>query len=302
MKHIFDLKGKFIDALDKMLNDWKYEDLNGLRQELREDSHRGLLSDSELVNIHQRIDDLNEKDMYENYKVWDIAENIKASKTIIFKREQALVFWDFAVKKKVSIDFPYKLPYPSILIQFDNLIELRLKTETGDDIVQRLGGILLTEDEFQDCKAVMIFSDFTWFRASWEIDEKTCGFRYDVSDISDPKVDCLVRFAWALVLFITSENVILEAQSSVAPHSDKAKAKGKSKFEPYYVCRIRGVQYDSEGYEKGAGVKHGIRYDVRGHFRRLETGKTIWVRPHQRGLQNELYVPKTYVVAKEPHQ
>ena len=131
MKHIFDLKGKFIDALDKMLNDWKYEDLNGLRQELREDSHRGLLSDSELVNIHQRIDDLNEKDMYENYKVWDIAENIKASKTIIFKREQALVFWDFAVKKKVSIDFPYKLPYPSILIQFDNLIELRLKTETG---------------------------------------------------------------------------------------------------------------------------------------------------------------------------
>ena len=68
------------------------------------------------------------------------------------------------------------------------------------------------------------------------------------------------------------------------------------------MCRIRGVQYDSEGYEKGAGVKHGIRYDVRGHFRRLETGKTIWVRPHQRGLQNELYVPKTYVVAKEPHQ
>ena len=71
------------------------------------------------------------------------------------------------------------------------------------------------------------------------------------------------------------------------------------RLEPYYVCRIRGVQYDSAGNPAGEGSKHGIRYDVRGHFRRMTNGKTTWVRAHQRGLANELYIPKTYVVDKK---
>jgi hypothetical protein len=45
------------------------------------------------------------------------------------------------------------------------------------------------------------------------------------------------------------------------------------------------------GEGEGSGVKHGHRYDVAGHFRRLPDGRLIWVRPHQRGLAHELYVP-----------
>jgi len=53
------------------------------------------------------------------------------------------------------------------------------------------------------------------------------------------------------------------------------------------------VQY-APGDSRGQGSRHAIRYDVRGHFRRLAGGKTTWVRAHQRGLSNELYVPKVY--------
>jgi len=298
MKHLFDLKGKFVDALNKMLKEWKYEDLNGLYQQLKEDQHRDFLKDSEIVNIHQRIDDLNEADGYKHYKAWDIAQDIESSKTIVFSKEQAMVFVDFALKKKVNIDLPYRIPYSSVLIQFDNLIDLDVVYP--DSTVarsERLGGILLTQDEFQDCKAVMIFSDFSWFSATWEVDSENWGFRHDTSCMPKPMEDFLICLSWALVLFITSENVILERQSIPLPQS--VKSKEKTKTRDYYVCRIRGVQYDSQGYEKGAGVKHGIRYDVRGHFRHLATGKTTWVRAHQRGLQNELYVPKTYLVDKK---
>lgn len=97
--------------------------------------------------------------------------------------------------------------------------------------------------------------------------------------------------------FINCENVTLHREGVPEKVNRKREAKGKSRIEPYYVCRIRGVTYDSEG-RTGIGVEHGHRYDVRGHFRRLGTGQVTWVRPHQRGLKHELYIPKTYIVAK----
>ena len=41
----------------------------------------------------------------------------------------------------------------------------------------------------------------------------------------------------------------------------------------------------------GRGTIHSVRYDVRGHWR-LRNGKLSWIRPHQRGLANERYVPR----------
>lgn len=103
------------------------------------------------------------------------------------------------------------------------------------------------------------------------------------------------NLALCCIGYINCENVYLHEEARVPEKVNrKREAKGKSRLEPYYTCRIRGVNYDSVA--TGTGAAHGIRYDVRGHFRKLATGKTTWVRPHQRGLQNELYVPKTYKV------
>jgi len=101
------------------------------------------------------------------------------------------------------------------------------------------------------------------------------------------------KLAISCVGFINCDNVHLHLEAQDERVNRKRAAKGKRVLEPYYTCRIDGVQYDKSGSEVGTGSQHGFRYDVRGHFRRLEN-KTIWVRPHQRGLAHELYIPKTY--------
>jgi hypothetical protein len=41
------------------------------------------------------------------------------------------------------------------------------------------------------------------------------------------------------------------------------------------------------------------KFDVRGHFRRLSDGRLIWVRPHQRCLAHERYIPSVRRVEPE---
>ena len=71
---------------------------------------------------------------------------------------------------------------------------------------------------------------------------------------------------------------------------------------PWHVIR---AEHPSPRYPKGQepvnGIQHRYRYDVIGHFRigryRLADGsyrtRRSWVRPHQRGLANETYLPGT---------
>ena len=59
-----------------------------------------------------------------------------------------------------------------------------------------------------------------------------------------------------------------------------------------------------EGTEGDVGRQHSYRYDVMGHIRfgRHKLGDGTYrhtfefVRPHQRGLKNSIYIPKTYNV------
>jgi hypothetical protein len=142
-----------------------------------------------------------------------------------------------------------------------------------------------------------IYSDMNTTRFGW-MAESHGEFivNYDDGKMSDFYRQ-IRRICVACIGYINCENVYLEKQGEVPEAVNrKRENKGKSRLEPYYVCRIKGVQHDS--HATGTGAKHGVRYDVRGHFRRLDTGKTIWVRPHQRGLQNELYMPKVYKVEK----
>ena len=257
------------------------------------------------------------------------------SKTIVFPSEQAEVFTRL-LKKGFDVPLEYMLPFQCVLIEFTNPVDV-----IGQEGTVKAVGILLeqnkvTRSEYEDAiskvrRADRLFNfddtpvlSFDWSNCDYVVINEARLIRHDltseivkwtsqnpsgletITDLNDEQVTGLLNFktlAIACIGYINCENVYLHKEGGVHPKvNEKRERKGKSRLEPYYVCRIRGVQYDSNGYEKGAGVKHGIRYDVRGHFRRLETGKTIWVRPHQRGLQNELYVPKTYVVAKEPHQ
>jgi hypothetical protein len=76
---------------------------------------------------------------------------------------------------------------------------------------------------------------------------------------------------------------------------------------PWHVVRVQPKMIRGKSETVGeSGIKHSYRYDVIGHLRfnrhKVKDGyrETIeWVSDHQRGLENELYIPKTYKVEKD---
>lgn len=255
------------------------------------------------------------------------------AQTVIFSSEQAGVFSSIAESYTEGLD--YKLPFQDVFIQFDKPVRSKMPMTINGGSSSFVAGILLRQIEqdtekykqyvarsFEEAKAmgfpdfriqniapttaktfiqnvaIAVYESFHVMRFSWQLEATDdVVFSYIRDSAALDNAHWLKNMAIACVGYINCENVYLEKQGEVDEAVNrKREVKGKSRLEPYYVCRIRGVQYDS--HATGEGSKHGIRYDVRGHFRRLETGKTIWVRPHQRGLQNELYVPKVYKVEK----
>jgi hypothetical protein len=71
---------------------------------------------------------------------------------------------------------------------------------------------------------------------------------------------------------------------------------GKKPLEDYYLCRVSRERSAAGEAGEATGRHVSFRFDVRGHFRRLPDGRTVWIRPHQRGVEHELYKPKAYRV------
>lgn len=75
--------------------------------------------------------------------------------------------------------------------------------------------------------------------------------------------------------------------------------------KPWHVVKVEPKFYDEHREQNNEPLyHHRYRYDVIGHFRlgrhKRKDGSFIeqieWVPPHQRGLMNSLYIPKTYKV------
>lgn len=267
------------------------------------------------------------QDEQRNYIVASITA--EEAKTIFFPVRQAEVF------KKVSKDYvdrlDYRLPFQSVLIQFDSPLTVdvpvsgdlkpdKLKafllrqTEVTPELIRRLQ---IETAEFDKAPPalreflpeiapglttgmgnhlIMIFEDDNIGGTKWISDSQYELVAGDdlLTEVANYWLE-MKRLAIACIGYINCENVYLHREGEVSEKVNrKREKKGKSRLEPYYVCRIRGVNYESVA--TGEGAKHGIRYDVRGHFRRMADGRTTWVRSHQRGLANELYVPKVYKV------
>ena len=257
---------------------------------------------------------------------------LPSSKFIIFGADQANVFLEHQFTHKDGLEF--QLPFPALLLCFSEpvtmwvsgkeveIMGLMMIQESRDkqamiETCERHGGgqgvpgrtftkqveaapegSILT---LNNAYAIALGSDGVpiAYPCVW----MNHTFDEFIAETSDDDAARIRSLAIACVGYINCENIYLHKEDG-APDSvnRKRERQGKKILEPYYVCRIKGVQYDSNGEPTGEGTHHGFRYDVRGHFRKMATGKTTWVRSHQRGLHNELYVPKTYVVAKHPAQ
>lgn len=224
--------------------------------------------------------------------------------TVVFSKPQAEVFARLDENYSERID--YELPFPQMLIEFSKPLEI-----DGE----KLYGIALSEGDVDlddyakemsargmDMNNVDIgMEDGTVFHQGvgifrerlesvlWQVTDRQTLF-----DNDDPSG--IKNLAIACIGYINCENIELERQEPNAKINRKRVRHGKRELDPYYLCRIRGVEYGGSTSSPTEGSTHGIRYDVRGHFRRFGDGRMTWVRPHQRGVGNEVYVPKEYVV------
>lgn len=251
---------------------------------------------------------------------------LRDCKVVVFDQAQAEVFLRTSLEYVDTLE--YRLPFRFVMLQFTEPIDVKLDYHTTDKLIAiLLGQVPMTKEGYDDAKRMLEMRNM-FYKTKMKIPEKfeegiqgniaigvfaDCNIRKLLwnsgSDVhffqsnEDAGImegwDRIRNLAIACIGYINCENIYLH-QEGGAPDkvNRKREQQGKKILEPYYVCRIRGMQYDSNGEPTGQGTHHGFRYDVRGHFRRLDSGKTTWVRPHQRGLQNELYIPKTYVVEK----
>lgn len=117
----------------------------------------------------------------------------------------------------------------------------------------------------------------------------------------------MAHLAVNIAMFLTSPAVSLEERKPSEKLNRKRAKAGKAPLPGWYEIAYKKSR--SRPAETGSGAdgpafRHSFRYDVRGHFKHFRrgplAGPVVWVPPHQRGLQNELYKPKAYRVDNEP--
>lgn len=229
----------------------------------------------------------------------DMKHCLDEAATIVFPSQQAEVFRDIASKYSETLE--YQLPFRYVFLQFTNSITVTVP-EKGE---LQLSCLLLIQDSEKESIAFAWFDDTKsnqclMLTQIWDTGTSQSLIPGDDLNVERARLT-IQSLSIACIGFINCENIYLHREEGAPEAVNRKRAKqGKKILEPYYLCRIRGVQYDSNGHAIGEGTQHGFIYDVRGHFRKLTSGKTIWVRPHQRRLHSGgPYIPKTYIVDDE---
>lgn len=116
----------------------------------------------------------------------------------------------------------------------------------------------------------------------------------------------MLKFIVHVINFLSSPSVkLVPAEPAVALQKARLK-KGKEPLPGWYEITYRKHvnDYTPSKISTVPQWHHGFRYDVRGHFKRFTRGpmmgRVIWCPPHQRGLMNTLYKPKTYRTENAP--
>lgn len=287
---------------------------------------RGVTPEQTVMDFEQDIRDFTTTSL--------IAE---VSQTVLFKAEQALALVP-ALKRFDDQPF-YKLPFPCMILQFDEYIPETVFFQEETDywhndermaeiarkireakinrgIYEKQGlnpdfeandavmGLVLGQ-ELGVCNAIAFFASGEIQRVKWmEGDQIDQAARY-VNPSSRPRRDeaknnklQLARLAMACVFYLNCKNITLDKVVADKKANAKRAKKGKAIFQDYYITRVTKtkaqIQADDEEKRSGTGRHVSFRFDVRGHFRRLESGSVIWVSDHQRGIDKEEYRPKVY--------
>lgn len=237
---------------------------------------------------------------------------LEDAQVIVFPAETALALVPAIRRFAEQLDF--RLPFPSVMFQFSAPIaETDLLAQEKDE-PDKIQALVVSQTENGINNASIWFESTAVNRAQWA-NESVTPLRISPTAVEEEDSDLYVMdnltpaevkirnkeiirlLAVAMVAYINCDNVVLEHQAVDERINRKRAAKGKRPLAPYYTCAIRGVRYEP-GESNPTGRKVGFMFAVRGHFRRLESGRTIWVHAHYRGVEHgaESAKPKAYEV------
>lgn len=239
---------------------------------------------------------------------------LEDAQVILFDSEQALAL--VPAIRRFADDLDFRLPFPSVMFQFSEPIPETAILAQERDEPDRILALIVTQTEHGINNASVWFESTAVNRAQWDnesaaplriaptaMEEEADSDLLITDNLTPAEIKIrnkeIVRLlACALVAYVNCENIALERQAVDEKINRKRQAKGKRRLEPYYTVIMRGVAYEQHE-PSSSGRQVSFMFPVRGHFRRLESGKTIWIRTHFRGLTHgtESVKPKVYVAS-----
>lgn len=229
------------------------------------------------------------------------------AQTFVFDSRQIMEFLRAVDRRLAPGDYP--APFDCIIIQFTQPIPegeflsgLRTSgrpVESGDSVA---GLVMAFPAETASVANVIAwYSSTSINRAAMPLagdgsvsQEFTIGHGGPVEYVRDKQR--IANLGLLCLAYINSPGIeVARVQTPAAINKRRAKD-GKKPLEDYYLCRVSHERAVGTGSGDSTGRHVSFRFDVRGHFRRLPDGRTVWVRPHQRGVEHELYKPKAYRV------
>lgn len=113
-------------------------------------------------------------------------------------------------------------------------------------------------------------------------------------------IRCGTMLSWCMA-YMMAKSVLIEKER--LPRQQRRRMERKGIPNPWHVVtldpKVMPERPEQGSDERDKGSSHGYCYDVIGHIRmgkyRLKDGsyttKTVWVKPHKRGVRNERYIP-----------
>lgn len=94
----------------------------------------------------------------------------------------------------------------------------------------------------------------------------------------------------ATIEYINTSDHVVTKHTTRKNNPDLALPKGK--FETR--IKIKHTKPSTTTHPTGHGTKHRYKYRVRGHWRTMQNGKTMWIKDHVRGGDGTIFIPKEY--------
>lgn len=241
-------------------------------------------------------------------------------KRIIFDNRQAAQFVQLEEPVPPHVQSGLMLPFEAFWLEFDLPVHIGYLPDGGAILLRAIAAMpYLAQHDMAAPVFLMAFlsEDIQSQRMTMNL---MMRIAYDLTtgrvvamDPTDPEYvpEIIGELTGWLLTYMMAKGITI-APERLSRQQSRLLARKKLP-NPWHVVKVEPRIHDEEetiSYSE-EGAKHGYRYDVMGHLRfgrhKLADGSyrhTVeWVRPHQRGLRHELYIPKTskFTGGTRPH-